>query len=87
MKIWPVKYFKSPKGGGSAVVNQLFIVARIVCGGSMLGLCFVLQYLVSFLVLQSSSWEKESRLLYFCCFLNGIEAFSGHTHLLLDISA
>ena len=53
----------------------------------MLGPCFVLQSLVSFLVLQSSSLERESRLLYFCCFLNKIVALSGHTHLLLDILA
>ena len=36
----------------------------------MLGLCFVLEYFVSFLVLQLSRWERESWLLYFCCVLN-----------------
>ena len=36
----------------------------------MLGLCFVLKYFVSFLVLQSSRWVKERWLLYFCCALN-----------------
>ena len=35
----------------------------------MLGPCFVLQYFVSFLVLQSSRWGRESYLLYFCCVL------------------
>ena len=30
---------------------------------------FVLQYIVSFLVLQSSGRERESWLLYFCCVL------------------
>ena len=28
-------------GGGSVVVDSLFIVASIVCGGSVLGPCFV----------------------------------------------
>ena len=36
----------------------------------MLGSSFVLQYFVSFLVLQSSRWRKESWLLNFCCVLN-----------------
>ena len=35
----------------------------IVCGGSVFGICFVLLYLVSFLVLQSSSRGKESWLI------------------------
>ena len=30
---------------------SLFIVAPIVCGGSVFGLCFVMQYLVTLLVL------------------------------------
>ena len=34
----------------------------------MLGPCFVVQYFVCFLVLQSSSWGRERRLLYFRCF-------------------
>ena len=41
-------------GDGSVVVDSLFIIAAVVCGSSLFGLCFVLQYLVSFLVLQSS---------------------------------
>ena len=52
----------------------------------MLGLCFVLQYFVPFLVLQSTGWERESWLLYICCsltvmsllsFLNFFLFFSG----------
>ena len=37
-------------GGGSAVVDLLFIVAPIVCvgGGSVFGPCFTIQYFVSF---------------------------------------
>ena len=38
---------------GSVVVDSLFNVAPIVNGGSAFGPCFVMQYLVSFLVLQS----------------------------------
>ena len=30
------------------VVDSLFIVAVIVCGGSVFGPCFVIQYFVSF---------------------------------------
>ena len=36
-----------------------FIVALIDCGGSVFGPCFVVQYLVSFVVLQSSRWGGE----------------------------
>ena len=36
------------------VADSSFIVAFIVCGGSVFGSCFVMYYLVSFLVLQSS---------------------------------
>ena len=35
----------------------------------MFGLCFVVYYLVSFLVLQSSRWGRESWLLYLNCLL------------------
>ena len=38
----------------------------------MLGLCFVLQYFVPFLVLKSSGWGRESWVLYFCCVLNAM---------------
>ena len=36
----------------SVVVDSLFIVAPMVCGGSVFGHCLVIQYLVSFLVVQ-----------------------------------
>ena len=42
-----------------------FVVAPIVCGGLVLGTCFVLQYFVLLLC-----WGRESWLLYFCCVLN-----------------
>ena len=48
------------------LVYSSFIVALVVCGF----LCLVLQYFVSFLVLKSSRWRRESCLLYFCCALN-----------------
>ena len=60
--------------------------------------CFVVLYFVSFLVLQSSCWGRESRLLYFSGLLGvmwllsftvmwvGLQCvivtFPGHTHLL-----
>ena len=66
---------KSFKNGGFAVfVDSLFIVALTVCRNFVLGLlcknfvlglCFEIQYLVSFLVLQSSRLERKSWLLYF----------------------
>ena len=40
----------SANGGGSVVVDSRLIVDPIVCGGP----CFVMQYIVSFLVLRSS---------------------------------
>ena len=39
--------------GGSVVVDLLFYVPHIVCGGSMFGLCFGMHYFMSCLVLQS----------------------------------
>ena len=42
----------------------------------MLDLCFVLQYSVSSLVLQSSCWGRESWLLYFCCVLHVMSLLS-----------
>ena len=48
-------------------IDVLLIVAPILCGGSVFGPCFVMQYLVSFLVLQSSSRERESWLPSFSC--------------------
>ena len=47
----------------SVVFDSLLIVATIVCGCFALCPCFVLQYIVSFLVLQSSGWGRESWLL------------------------
>ena len=47
------------------VVYSLFAVAPVSVKS-----CFALQYFVSFLVLQSSRWGRESCLLYFCCVLN-----------------
>ena len=44
---------------GSAVVNSLFVVALMVCGGLVFGLRFVLQYILYCLVLLSSCWERE----------------------------
>ena len=41
-------------GGGSIVVNLLFGVLPIGCGGSVFVFCFVVHYFVSFQVLQSS---------------------------------
>ena len=38
----------------ASVVESLFIFASVVCGFLCVGPCFVRQYLVSFLVLQSS---------------------------------
>ena len=37
----------------------IIVVAPIVCFIFVFGPCFVLQYLVSFLVLQSSRWGRE----------------------------
>ena len=35
-------------GGGHVVVESLFIVVPIICGGSVFGPCFVIQYFVLF---------------------------------------
>ena len=46
----------------SPVVDSLFNAASIVCGGSVLGPCFIMQYLVPFLFLQSQSpLDEEER--------------------------
>ena len=42
------------------VFYSLFNVPPVVCGGSVFGPCSVMQYKVTFLVLQSSSRGKES---------------------------
>ena len=44
-----------------------FMVASIVWCGSVFGPCFVMQNVLSVLVLQSSWWGRESWLLYFNC--------------------
>ena len=46
------KYFHY--SGYVVVVDSLGIHAPIVCGGSVFNSCFVMQYLVSFLVLKPS---------------------------------
>ena len=48
------------KGGGSAVIYPSLIIAPIACEIFVLGSCFVLQFFVSFLVLQSTDWGRES---------------------------
>ena len=66
----------------------------------MFGSCFVMQYYVSFLILQSSCRGRESLLLYLYCLIVGViwpflivlwvdlqcvvVVFSDHTHLLFD---
>ena len=40
------------QGGCSAVVDSLFIVAPIVCMRFVFGPCFVIQFSVSFVVMQ-----------------------------------
>ena len=50
----PVVSLFSFEGGCSAVVYSLFVVAPIVCGDSVLVLCFVVRYFMSILVLKSS---------------------------------
>ena len=50
-----------------AIVYSWFVGAPIVCGGLVLVLCFVLQYPVSFLVLQIKA-KKELVVLLLLCF-------------------
>ena len=52
--------------------------------------CFVRQYLISFLVSQSSHWKRENWLLYLTCLIGPVDdlqcvpvASPGHTYLLL----
>ena len=42
---------------------------------SVIVLCFVVRYFMSILVLQSSSWGRESWLLCFVCFLESRDGF------------
>ena len=65
-KVWyQLDAFKPPSGLSccpfkrcGSVVDSLFIVALIVCGSSLFGPCFVMQYLVSLLVLQLGQIKK-----------------------------
>ena len=52
-------------------MDSLFVVASIVCGGSVFGPCFVIQYFVSF---------------YFCIYLDDEERASCFTLILFLIS-
>ena len=44
--------FQQGNGGSSILVDSLFFVTFIVCMGSVVGTCFVIQYSQSFLILQ-----------------------------------
>ena len=48
------------QGSGCVVVDALFSVTAIVCGGFVFGSCFVVHILLPFLVLQLSRWGRES---------------------------
>ena len=55
-------------GGGSVVVVDAFSnFPSIDCVGSVFGPSFVMQYLASFLVLQTSCGGREGMLLYSSC--------------------
>ena len=58
---------KRKNKNSSIVVDSLFIDASIVCWTRVIGICFIMQYLVSFLVLKSSCWGIMSWLLYCNC--------------------
>ena len=49
-----------PKGGSYVVVDSLFGVASILCVSFVLDPCFILHYLMSCLVLQSSRLEGKA---------------------------
>ena len=76
--IWPVKLIKVPWWLWLLSVQRwwffycLFIVfvASIVCGVFVLGSCLVMQFFLSFIVLQSSHWERESWFAFFRGILN-----------------
>ena len=82
MKIWPVKLIKVPQW-----LWLLSILRRWFCCCLFIVYCcshcfwrfslrFVLQYFVTFLVVQSFLWGRESWLLYFCCVLNVMSLLS-----------
>ena len=54
----------------------LLLIIPIICGGFVLDTCFVMQYFVSFIILQSSLWGRESWLCYFCCVRNAMSLLS-----------
>ena len=56
-------------GGGSIVVDSLFIDALIVCGGSVFGPCSVEQCLMSFLVCDPLDGEERAEYLTLFVFL------------------
>ena len=62
---------KNQSSSGYAVIASIFILPHIVCQGSKFGPCylFVIQYLVSFLDLQSSWYGRENWLLTLIVFL------------------
>ena len=51
------------KSRDSVVVDSLFVVAPIVCVGFVLGPCFVMWFIVSFLVLPSSCCQRKRELI------------------------
>ena len=52
MMIWYMYHENASNPPPPPVVDSLFIAAPIVCGDSVTGPCFVMQYLVFFLVLR-----------------------------------
>ena len=58
------------------VVLLLFVPSLL--GFSVTCICFVLQYITSFLILQSSCWVRESFVFVcFCCFTSQVNSY-GH---------
>ena len=53
----------------------------IGCADLVLGRCIVMQYFLSFLVLQPSLWGRESSLLYFYCLLDVMLLFYSSSSL------
>ena len=51
------------------MIYPLIVALIVLWGFFMVGPYFVVQYIVSFPVLQSSRWGRERLLLYFNCFL------------------
>ena len=55
-------------GGVSVVVDPLLIVAPIVCGGFVFGLCYVIQYFVSLQCCITLMGKRELVTLLLLCF-------------------